>query len=451
MIVLVVVVQVVSFRQISCCVDHNNNIATEENRQVAPAKCHNESSVKVINMNVAQHNPEEFRTLPAEQVQQACGLRTRTERTNKSDSSPAQKQISGPIDDSLSQPYPSIQSLLSPIVPLHSDASDGAWSPSKGLDSTDPLILTHHIIPQSPYDPLLTPSFRHSSPRLPSDQPWRFPSPSHPLYSKQHDLCLTMLAPQAITPLTKCGSPASTSLIRTPLLSIPSVSVFGKDQLVDIDLPETKAEFESPLFSKSSFLAANVTNIEMNGFQADESPLSRCSRRPTAANDKSHSKLPLVWPDDECTAIDGQGILHDPFADIYSSWVDLGTNGNDIVQESCPSAVSSAEAESPVMRSSALPTESSSESSLFEFTRSDVTFPISEGDFHDVSEDSHFTLMWPSLEHASDVGAEEVQASPSPPASGPQQTALHIQTEGAHYRKRDIDSTPLVTKKRKLS
>jgi hypothetical protein len=41
-----------------------------------------------------------------------------------------------------------------------------------------------------PYDPLATPSFRHSTPRYPSDQPWRFPSPSHPLHSTARDLSL---------------------------------------------------------------------------------------------------------------------------------------------------------------------------------------------------------------------------------------------------------------------
>ncbi|KAI0788593.1 hypothetical protein C8Q75DRAFT_239864 [Abortiporus biennis] len=34
------------------------------------------------------------------------------------------------------------------------------------------------VPPESPYNPLLTPSFKHSPARLPSDQPWRFPSPS---------------------------------------------------------------------------------------------------------------------------------------------------------------------------------------------------------------------------------------------------------------------------------
>ena len=40
------------------------------------------------------------------------------------------------------------------------------------------LLPPGPVIPLSPYNPLTTPSFRHSPPRLPSDQPWRFPSPA---------------------------------------------------------------------------------------------------------------------------------------------------------------------------------------------------------------------------------------------------------------------------------
>ncbi|KAK7064142.1 hypothetical protein R3P38DRAFT_2822681 [Favolaschia claudopus] len=56
-----------------------------------------------------------------------------------------------------------------------------------------PTLVPRVVPPASPYDPLLyTPSFRHSPPRLPSDQPWRFPSPSHPMHWSR-ELSLTML------------------------------------------------------------------------------------------------------------------------------------------------------------------------------------------------------------------------------------------------------------------
>ncbi|GJE85755.1 hypothetical protein PsYK624_018340 [Phanerochaete sordida] len=68
------------------------------------------------------------------------------------------------------------------------------------------------IVDESPYNPLLTPSFRHSPPRLPSDQPWRYPSPSHPFH---RDLTLSMLA---------CGEANSTlsGLDVSPVVLLPA-------------------------------------------------------------------------------------------------------------------------------------------------------------------------------------------------------------------------------------
>ncbi|KAF7307011.1 hypothetical protein MIND_00494100 [Mycena indigotica] len=100
------------------------------------------------------------------------------------------------------------------------------------------------IPPASPYDPLLTPSFRHSPPRLPSDHPWRYNSPSHPLH-RSRNVSLTMLrgdSPIIQTPLLKksmdglsspCGS--STLAFRTPesvlkILPFPR-SLFARSKL----------------------------------------------------------------------------------------------------------------------------------------------------------------------------------------------------------------------------
>ena len=46
------------------------------------------------------------------------------------------------------------------------------------------------IPPESPYDPSKTPAFKHTSNRPRRQQPWRFPSPSHPLYNSPDELCL---------------------------------------------------------------------------------------------------------------------------------------------------------------------------------------------------------------------------------------------------------------------
>ncbi|KAF9044813.1 hypothetical protein BDZ89DRAFT_1058908 [Hymenopellis radicata] len=82
--------------------------------------------------------------------------------------------------------------LESPSIPQPelSSGSDRSISPP----STPPPILSEaEYISSSPYDPTLTPAFRHSSPKLPSDQPWRFPSPAHPLYSRQRQVSLSQL------------------------------------------------------------------------------------------------------------------------------------------------------------------------------------------------------------------------------------------------------------------
>ncbi|THG99900.1 hypothetical protein EW026_g2533 [Hermanssonia centrifuga] len=66
-------------------------------------------------------------------------------------------------------------------------------SPSSSNPQSRLLDLSRSIA-ESPYDPLLTPAFRHSPARLPSDQPWRFPSPSHPLHGNAREMSLNMLA-----------------------------------------------------------------------------------------------------------------------------------------------------------------------------------------------------------------------------------------------------------------
>ncbi|KAJ7293682.1 hypothetical protein C8J57DRAFT_1491056 [Mycena rebaudengoi] len=80
--------------------------------------------------------------------------------------------------------------------------------------------------PASPYDPLLTPSFRHSPPRLPSDQPWRFPSPSHPLH-RSRELSLTMLGGAIDSPVMSSPVPVrgGSRAVTAPLSSSPCIGL----------------------------------------------------------------------------------------------------------------------------------------------------------------------------------------------------------------------------------
>lgn len=83
-----------------------------------------------------------------------------------------------------------------------------------GLSPSSSSLARKHdlakIVAESPYNPLLTPSFRHSPAR--PDQPWRYPSPSHPMHK---DLSLSMLA---------CGEASSTlsGLDVSPVVLLPA-------------------------------------------------------------------------------------------------------------------------------------------------------------------------------------------------------------------------------------
>ncbi|KAG1801520.1 uncharacterized protein HD556DRAFT_1517688 [Suillus plorans] len=118
-------------------------------------------------------------------------------------------------------------------------------------DSSASPKTSRFAIPMSPYDPTLTPSFRHSPPRLPSDQPWRFPSPSHPLHSGAREFCLSMLA--RATPVTKgssvidSSSPSTgtTSVMNTPCSATFRGKTFG-------DLSSIFTEGSSPIIFRPS-------------------------------------------------------------------------------------------------------------------------------------------------------------------------------------------------------
>lgn len=118
-------------------------------------------------------------------------------------------------------------------------------------DSCASPQTSRFTVPMSPYDPTLTPSFRHSPPRLPSDQPWRFPSPSHPLHSGAKEFCLSMLA--RATPATKgCSiinssspSTGATSVMNTPCSTTFRGKTFG-------DISSIFTEGSSPIIFRPS-------------------------------------------------------------------------------------------------------------------------------------------------------------------------------------------------------
>ena len=254
--------------------------------------------------------------------------------TDKISSSSLPPETSAPISNRQPSTGPSTTPPLTP----HSSSDAGNFSVEsfKEVPPTPPTSVL--LVPPSPYDPLLTPSFRHSPPRLPSDQPWRFPSPSHPLHSQTRELSLSMLVRNAASPLVK-GSPIlGSSPLVYPSSSTSSTSRFVRPEtpLSGIRLPFSSSNHAR--FNKSrigSSPLANRPELSRLRHRIEESPLSRDL-------DRSKKRLTSELADDwfpGSSLLPGQ--LNDPFNSIFSS------GGAER-----PSPVKRVlEAESPVLRS----------------------------------------------------------------------------------------------------
>ncbi|KAJ7783897.1 hypothetical protein DFH07DRAFT_209138 [Mycena maculata] len=199
-----------------------------------------------------------------------------------------------------------------PLIP------QGEFAPQLDIAIRPPASPTSSrvIPPASPYDPLLTPSFRHSPPRLPSDQPWRFPSPSHPMH-RSRELSLTMLG--GASPVRDSPIPArSRRRANTTPLSSPCTSIMG------FETPESLGQFPRTFFSVGG-----------------TAPLASTPRSPSRRHARISSDVSDDWNASSLTSD------RNPFVAI------LGVDGDD-GGGSPPS--SSPEGESPVVRSAARPT-----------------------------------------------------------------------------------------------
>ena len=220
---------------------------TEENRQQLSSRSRYENHDNLITMVVVpQTDPENtshksrFRSIKSVGVTRNLRERGRKESFEATDkpSSPSlfTKDFTKPVDDNEEFEMP-----LSPMTPHASTSSDPPNIFSSASDEfidTSPAVH-HPVAPDTPYDPLQTPSFRHSPPRLPSDQPWLYPSPSHPLHLRTPELSLSMLVPNDPSPITRgVNSEGSPLTVHSSPLSKAGPS----------------AEFvETPATSKSSF------------------------------------------------------------------------------------------------------------------------------------------------------------------------------------------------------
>lgn len=219
-------------------------------------------------------------------------------------------------------------------------------------------------LPMSPYDPTLTPSFRHSPPRLPSDQPWRFPSPSHPLHSRARELCLGMLVRGGISPIVK----PSTSDSSSPSLGTPSI-IHTPSSAAGRSKPFNDAFGSSPVIFRASpcqlfdgqspFPTSHALDLRK---RINDSPLSGGFRRRThyrkPSTMNSSFDLHADWLSDASlsststreTKSSIRSLNEDPFGGLYKPLSGPRTREDSTDQRTPSPCRSSSEAESPVIR-----------------------------------------------------------------------------------------------------
>ncbi|KAI0694879.1 hypothetical protein BC835DRAFT_992094 [Cytidiella melzeri] len=242
-----------------------------------------------------------------------------------------------------------------------------------GLSPSSSARFANHRT-DSPYNPLLTPSFRHSPARLPSDQPWRFPSPSHPLHSSARELSLSMLV---------CGeaSPLVRGLDVSPVVLMPA-SERSKRSIFSSPIPALKKDTETPglakgflkdsprrLFSESGLPTPFTDRLKFQKHRIPESPLGKGF---TPAKSKAVSSLtqrsdvfrssfsPVKTSSPLKTPHKGTGLLgafdlenDDPFeTSLYKAWL----RSPSVMPGDRPISPpdSSPECESPILRASQL-------------------------------------------------------------------------------------------------
>ncbi|KAF4623155.1 hypothetical protein D9613_001896 [Agrocybe pediades] len=244
-------------------------------------------------------------------------------------------------EESSGTDHPPLRAKTPPFTPRTSPSFDGCneVTSAKGLGSP----LQH--VPESPYNPLQTPSFRHSPPRLPSDQPWRFPSPSHPLHSTTRDLSLTMLSRPLPSPLLKGSLDLGSSAIT--MLTMGSSPITSSAALTsDADYLETPARIKSSFtktIDKLNFLAG-MSSSPFHSTKRSAKSKRLLQGSPLKSHRRQGSDISEVW----FSASTPSSPSNDPFS-IYNSWPPMG-NESHVSPARLPKSPS--EPESPVLRSS---------------------------------------------------------------------------------------------------
>lgn len=330
-------------------------------------KSHDEVHDRIVNMDVvpqtelqtASHKSRFRSLLPAEEVHHHERERPKTKHKLRSPSVPL--LASSPENSEVSC-HVSSQPLLptSPLTPHLSLSSDSTVISHASSDAPSSPTSAFAAIPPSPYNPLLTPSFRHSPPGLPSDQPWRFPSPSHPLHSQARELSLSMLVRDFRSPTVKQPTLLDQSPIGLQSSPAPSPAREHKIGLPIYETPQSNLKLPKRmaktllLRNQLSSPLAESSTAERNKYRIG-SPLARSSQvTPLKRHRKMLSELTDDWLSEASFLSPGNLSLgrpqlmgSDPFVAMYNPWTpvraDLAIRGTPLK--------STLEAESPVLRS----------------------------------------------------------------------------------------------------
>ncbi|KAH7911942.1 hypothetical protein BJ138DRAFT_1005479 [Hygrophoropsis aurantiaca] len=253
-----------------------------------------------------------------------------------------------------------------------SPASPARAAMNSSIDMSMSPKSPRFAIPMSPYDPLLTPSFRHSPPRLPSDQPWRFPSPSHPLHSKAREFCLSTLVRGGVSPACKGvptldSSPASMgppSILNTPCNIISRRKNTDDSDIGPVENSSPSIFRPSPrqLFPRGQSPFSMIHRMDFRK-HVNESPLTgglwRRAHRHKKSSMNSSSEVQSDWLSDTSSSrLSTNNVLvdsirlasDDPFGGIYKPFAESNVRDDGVDKDTPMASVSSSEVESPVVR-----------------------------------------------------------------------------------------------------
>ena len=305
----------------------------EENRQNSTSRTREDAIDSIISIVVAPQPPPD----PASHKSRFRATKTIEIRTRPKAGPSIPRQTSPDTSHSEDDAEDDFHSKTPPLTP-NASSSDG---PQFVQDTSDPITgspeIERSVIPESPYNPDRTPSFRHVPPPLPIEQPWKHTSPSQ---AHTRNWSLSMLVPDS--PLI------TASAVSSPLFRVLTPSAKAK----------TKDQTETPL--KSTFLFGRTLAAHPLTFSS--SPLKKSVRVRSPASEtnsdhqrEKHPRSDDTWIEETFPEV---AFVNDPFSEVWTA-------------SQSPRKVPG-EGDSPILHSSApLPPEAGASSLLEPFKLDD--------------------------------------------------------------------------------